>query len=190
MVGAVVPIVEPLVRSEAIRLDGNQQSNLANWIAISTIMAEFTDVRTAGIPKDDRVFLMNERRPPDNWTILIGRYSGTAWSPIRYRHHGLDVAASKSFDIAKSNADVSDRQQVSTSVLGGLTIHVMSSTSKGLVSAFRNSLPTEMACIHPFVAEINWQLQPNIDDTRLLDIADSFRDAVIHITRNKLWYTP
>jgi hypothetical protein len=81
--------VEPLVRNQAVHLHQQGQRDLATWIALTCIMAEFTGEGTAAIPPEDRQFIRSNEEPPPHWIIYVGRYGGTTWATrgLRYRHH-------------------------------------------------------------------------------------------------------
>lgn len=111
-----------LIKNEKIYLTSDIQRTLAAWIAMSFIMAEYTDPKTVAITKAEREFLKKNLLPPSNWKIWIGRYSGDAWKDIRYRHHGISVTSAP-FDLKRK---ISVNTQTSTQTIGALFIHAFS----------------------------------------------------------------
>src|SRR5439155_24763123 len=82
------PFAERMIQGLPVCLNRQNQTDVAAWITLASIMAEFTDPRTQAIPPADRKLIMANRSPPPSWTVAIGRYCGEGWDPIAYRHWG------------------------------------------------------------------------------------------------------
>ena len=161
-VSAAKPLAEPLIKDMRVDLDEKAQRSLATWIAISTVMAEFTDPHTQAIPYEDRISLYKTSLPPSNWSISIGRYSGVEWSPMRYYHvGGLMAEASIPRPNAIYNATPKNFQ-LTTYVIRSLLIQVFSSTDDSNVDFFREwRVPNGMTPIWPrFRKVIRWPRNP------------------------------
>lgn len=106
-----------LMLGKHITLTSNDQKALINWITLTTIMAEYTDLKHQAITTSERELFYNTKEPLPHWRIWIGRYKGTEWIQ-RYRHQGIAVYSS----------DNIPNTQSSTFVFDELFIHVASTT--------------------------------------------------------------
>jgi hypothetical protein len=184
------PFVERLIADQPLQLDENAQRALAAWIAISTIMAEFTDPKTQAISAEDRAALMKTGLPPMSWRILIGRYSGKDWSPIRYRHvggisHYVDnIDAVNPDSVPRPHtipAGTPNNIQVTTNVIRSLLIHVFSSPDPKMVDFFRDyRVPAGMVPLWPIWRPvINWPCSPIFDDARTSLMFESWLSPIV-----------
>lgn len=179
------PPAEKIVRGEHIVLSARDQINVATWITISSIMAEFTDVKTQAIPASERIRLKSLKAPLDNWTISVGRYEGKGWSPMRYRHHGTEFIRTRESPPRQSTIASSKRgyMQVSNIVLGNAFFHVFSSTDADLVFHFRTfwNWPGKLIRIWPNSGRaIDWLTLPLLADADLEVIGDSYFMGQVH----------
>lgn len=163
------PLLPALVKGADITLGPDAQKRLASWLTLVAMMAEFTDPKTVTIPQADRIYLMGHKKPPDNWTILIGRYEGKSWAPSRYSHRALGIVPAPAVQNVRS---IPFNTQVTTQVLGKLFIHICSSevfklNSLGFVPVLHP--------VWPVGPEIRWPTQEVIDDAR----AQYFADALV-----------
>jgi hypothetical protein len=160
------PFVESLILDQPIELDRQAQTSLAAWIAIATIMAEFTDSRTAAIPPGDRKILKATEQPPATWTIFAGRYRGEKFgSGSHYRH------AASGFQYAGSSQP--DKFQFTTYALETFLVHAFSSTNSRLAAAMREAFsPDKMIRIWPTADKvISWPASPVIEDDHIDDLS-------------------
>ena len=70
------------------KLTAAQQSTMAGWISLITVLAEHIDKSKASltIPERDVRYLKEHRVPPPEWTVCLTSVEGTRWT-ARYRHH-------------------------------------------------------------------------------------------------------
>jgi hypothetical protein len=167
------PFVEAMVLDQSSQLDIEAQTQLAAWIAITSIMAELTDRKTAGIGSGDREFVMKTLSPPDNWTICLGRYAGKDYAPARYRHYGLLFLPAP-----EPKPVVGDPQwklQFTTYTLCALVIHAFSSTDIDVALRLRDRFtPPGMIRIWPAPDDIiSWPASRVLGDGELTAIAES-----------------
>ncbi|WP_439611479.1 hypothetical protein [Reyranella sp.] len=172
------PIVERLLRNEGSSLAPSECDSLSAWCAISCVMAEFTDERTAAIPSADRAFLLANEKPPPEWTICLGRHDiGARWGNYRYRHHGLK-ALPPGRSIPDGAGDVvgaaHNQAQISTFALGAIAFQVFTSTSPELVARYRALIPARMFQIFPASINLQWPPSDALDDDALDRVADWF----------------
>ena len=115
-------ILTNLMLGKRITLTSEDQESLINWITLTTIMAEYTDLKHQAITTIERELFYDTKKSLSNWRIWIGRYKGTEWIQ-RYRHQG--IAAYSSDNIPSTPIP---NTQSSTFVFGELFIHVVSTT--------------------------------------------------------------
>ncbi|MDP1699577.1 MAG: hypothetical protein Q8L53_01270 [Aestuariivirga sp.] len=70
---------KPLVEGRPIVLNEIQQRQLASWIALSAISANWIGKDRTKITQSDRDYMVAKGVPPPHWSIFIGRWDG----PIR-----------------------------------------------------------------------------------------------------------
>jgi hypothetical protein len=119
------PVILALMRGESVTLDGPAQARLAAWLALVTIMIEFTHPPTVAIPAEDRDRLMRDRKPGSKWRIWIARYGGTNWHDHACRHMGMRLATSPDQAVYSRQCNT----QTTTLVIGQLCAHIYSSSA-------------------------------------------------------------
>jgi hypothetical protein len=85
------PALRPLTKGAPAFLNRDSQSDVATWIAMKTMVAEYFDPTKIAIPLSERQFLRDNRRAPDaNWRIWIGNYERTKWgAQLVHGSHGI-----------------------------------------------------------------------------------------------------
>lgn len=58
------------------------QKKLASWAAKTTMVASRSRPRPNEITQEERTFLMENGKPPDNWFVWIGTYQGVEWRDL------------------------------------------------------------------------------------------------------------
>jgi hypothetical protein len=177
IVNLAKPFAKHMILDEPVELDREAQKYVAAWIAIITIMAEFTDAPTAGIPAADRTVLFETKQPPSSWVIFVAPFVGAEWSPAGYRHHGMRLkkrAKEPQAGAAMKLAD--DTLQATTCTLGALLFHVFSSTDEGVRHIFHQVTAEGKLCrLWPISSDvIHWPDGPILGDAVADFIADSF----------------
>jgi hypothetical protein len=82
---AVKPIILPMIRGDACRLDTEAQALLARWITMKAIVTEYSQDNQKLTPTVDRVAFTNEYIIPPYFSIRLGR-NGSSWPTLFYRH--------------------------------------------------------------------------------------------------------
>lgn len=77
-------------------LDQVAQTILAAWVAMTVMVAEYTDAEDVAIPQEDRDFLHRLRLPPPHWRIWIGRHQ-LQFHPL-YAHNAMTLVAEKEIE--------------------------------------------------------------------------------------------
>ena len=140
----------PMIQNQPCEIPVAAQRDLAAWIAMAAIMAEFTDEMSAAIPESDRKIMQSTESPPPTWTICVGRYAGARYGPVKYRHYGFHVVVSLTPGPIRLAGAHRDYVHVTTYVLGGLVVHAFSSTNAGVAAEFRRDhAPGNMVRIWP-----------------------------------------
>lgn len=67
---------KPIVRGRPIELNEIQQRQLASWIALSAISADWLGKGRFKISQDDRDYMFAHGVPPPHWSIFIGTWEG------------------------------------------------------------------------------------------------------------------
>lgn len=154
------PLVEQMILGKAFELNRREQTELAAWIGITTIMQEFANRHGAhAISPEDRAVLMTTEAPPLSWSIWTARYSDKWWAPMGHYH--LPMSFSKRPTDNESNPP-SGELQLTTFTLGELLVHVFTSTRAEMIETYRTyiggaSNPVKLPQLWPIVGDtLNW----------------------------------
>jgi hypothetical protein len=79
------PTVLRLLSGEAAVIYPTQQRELAAWIALCCITAEYIPGNDQVVPAAQRRYIFRHHRPPEEWSIFIGHFSGGRFDPF-YKH--------------------------------------------------------------------------------------------------------
>lgn len=163
--------VEELVRGRTCSLDRSNQTDLAAWAATSTIMAEFTDEKTAAIAPADRQVLMSTKAPPAEWSIFLGRYNGV--QPFQYSHRNVNTGKS-TYWLSMKDIPPTGKIQFTTYTLGALLVHTFSSTDVDVALKLREQFsPVSLNRIWPIKTDpMPWPSSPELEDDLVNRIAD------------------
>lgn len=124
------PILVPLIENGHISLRKRDQTILAEWITMFTMVAEFKlrSEELVSISAEERHQFKNTQRPLKNWKIWIGKTETDNWKG-KYVHTTLAVS-SDGVDIAITSDGVPvPNTQTTTFLVGKLYVHVVSSSS-------------------------------------------------------------
>lgn len=128
--------VERMILGERIQLDRGEQTDLAGWIGITTVIQEYANRQGARrIPPEDRTVLMNTEAPPHTWSIWVARYMGEWWSPMGHYHIPM------SYSKRPTDDDPTPRTgelQITTFTLRELLVHVFTATEVEMIDAYRS----------------------------------------------------
>lgn len=163
------PHVERMIKGTSFHLDRAEQTEVAAWIGITTVIQEFANRRGARkIPQEDRTFLMNTVAPPPSWSIWIANYSGEWWAPMHHYH--CPASYSKPPTDGEPNPS-SGELQLTTFTLGKLLVHVFTSTQSEMVEVYRSYIGSASK------ADKLPQLWPIAGETLNWPPSSSFRDS-------------
>jgi len=133
----VKPILIPLFSGQPARLGREEQSQIAAWITLKTMVCEFDRLGEAVSHHAQRKRLMVRHLPPaENLTIWIGHYKRSKWVPLWICHPFLILSKER---MAKRSTDLATffNSQAVTYVFSELFVHVIQSPDKKIVADFR-----------------------------------------------------
>lgn len=81
------PILMPLIQGLPHSISTFDLKVLATWIAKTVMVAEYIHPGHIAIPDLERLHLMANLAPPDNWMIWIADYRGLKWRSLALSHH-------------------------------------------------------------------------------------------------------
>ncbi len=168
VVGRAKRHVERMILGQAFQIDRKEQTDLAAWIGITTIIQEFANRQGARrIPHEDRTVLMNTEAPPLSWSIWVARYTGKWWAPMGHYHIPISYSKPRTGD---EPSTLSGELQLTTFTLGELLVHVFTSTQAEIIEAYRSYIGRASN------SEKLQQLWPIIEDTLHWPPSSLFRD--------------
>jgi len=130
------PHAKRMILGETFQLNREEQTDLAAWIGITTVIQEFANrLGARRIPPEDRTVLINTEAPPLSWSIWIAGYAGKSWAPMR--HHHIPMVYSKPPSDEEPNPP-SGALQLTTFTLRELLVHVFTSTQAERIEAYRS----------------------------------------------------
>ena len=172
------PILISLIFGEQFTLDFDSQLIIASWAVMTSIMGEFTDIKTAAIPHAHRKIFMETNRPPVGWKIWVGRYRGEQWKQ-RYRHHGFALLPRNQVGKVKPEMNT----QSSTFVMGELLIYATSSTILDI--NIEGDISRKLIPIWPLKeTNINFILNGVLDGILTDDDANRISDYILFSIKN------
>jgi hypothetical protein len=167
-------VLTGLMLEQTVSLSPDEQIKLSSWIALMTILWEFTYIPTAAIPYQERAYFKLNKVPPSNWAIWIGKYHGTDWVQ-HYRHHGYGYAAQNGSNVTRSKALF----QTSAFVVGKLFIYVLSAHSPLFTNQLSMFSHPSLVRIWPQIDNaINWPSLTPITHAEAQSISDFAQTAV------------
>lgn len=173
------PLLESLMVGGTIVLDVAAQTTLAAWMALLSVLGEFSHPDTAAIPSSDREHLWKEEVPTDRWLIFIGRYAGTEWYPARYRHVGSMLAHSISAPVRPWKLDPPCNTQTTAQVLEKLVVIAFSSSFLSSEEMRRHFRYPHLRRIWPPSPEgIDWTTAPELSDEYVMGVSDALHRFV------------
>jgi hypothetical protein len=176
------PFATTMIRGYETILNEQSQTELAAWIALSTIMAEYTvPSHRMAITGDERKYVMDNLAPPTAWTIRIGKYKGRAWRPIVHYHCAWGMQDDSPGPSADRIARI-QKCQVTTYSLNFLIIQVFSvdDGDMSFIERFRAfPVPLAMVQIWPLQSQIvKWPHFGAVGDAELRGLSVGFRDSL------------
>jgi hypothetical protein len=122
------PALISLFKGEPCTLDQTTQRLVATWCAMATMTGEYLskDQKRITIPQSDRTWLMEQRAPPPDWCIWIGRYERQN-NPTQWVKASFPVLNTDQLPETISDDDRSPTLQTTAFTVGQLFVLSMSS---------------------------------------------------------------
>jgi len=161
------PILVPLLRGQQITLSEPRQRQLATWVAMTVICAEYLQPASVSIPVTARRLLFTSRTPPDNMRIWLGNFDRQNWK-ADWAHNSLRISQDEGRYPWTVNPDGTPRPntQTTTYVAGKLYVHAFTCPFPEILNSTKLTGPVDRALVqiwpirHSFIA---WQL-PELTD--------------------------
>lgn len=142
---AAKPYLLPMVLGKRIPLFTRQQSVIAAWATMFTMVVEhrLRDNRLVATSQSERTCFMESRLAPKTWKVWIGRFERGSWNPI-VTHSVAEVASDTSDSVRAPAAGiaVTPNTHATTFVVGKLMFHVFGSSFRRVVAS--QELPPEL----------------------------------------------
>jgi hypothetical protein len=177
-----------LFASKSLKINQKEQLAVCAWIATKTSVAEYIHKNAIGVSQGERNYIKRRHMPPPDWDIWIGRYTGTAYRPAFWKHHGFElrwhsvelVDASRKLNFIETDEC---NAQSSTFVIGDLVIHVISCRGRRVGLQFPVQIDKKLLKIWPlpkdkflylFPQSLRWPPEETITDEETRFIASAF----------------
>lgn len=116
------PVVGPLIRGDWHEIDRKKTAIISAWAAMTVMNIDYSFYDPPGVSDSERRFLMENRRPPGNWRIYMGRRTGE--QSVGILHSSVYVGPK---DKSSGTLDTNLRNsQITTVVLGQYVFHALS----------------------------------------------------------------
>jgi hypothetical protein len=126
---AAKPILERMLRRERFILNEHNQTTLARWITVKTVVGEYAEEGLAVTPETDRHRIRIEGKIPDYYSIYLGHYAEdkeNAWMRT-----SMTIAASKDGPSPSLNGLYGNTQSVAF-LCGSVFLYVLAIRADGL----------------------------------------------------------
>lgn len=167
------PAAEALIREQEFVITPDAQERLSLWIALATIMGEYTHEGSRSISDEERKSLFVSGKLSKYWRILIGRHDATDWLPHRYRHFGGMLGLADSKTRVRLSGPIGT-MQVSTYTLGPLAIRAFTCEQPDLLDYHDATAPHQLVQIWPTTEAILWPVEEVIISAEMSQLADDF----------------
>ena len=156
---ATKPILTPLLHHQQITLSEQRQRQLATWVAMTVICAEYLQPASVSIPVTARRWLFTNRTAPDNMRIWIGNFDRQNWR-ADWAHNSLRISQNEGRYPWTVNPDGTPRPntQTTTYVAGKLYVHVFTCPFPEILNSATLTGPVDRALVqiwpirHSFIA--------------------------------------
>jgi hypothetical protein len=187
------PHLLPLILGQSTTLTAEAQTLMTAWIAMFTIIAEHFDLDRVTSTSAQRRYLMNLKRPPDNWRIYIANHRRGAWKG-QLIHFAVPVASGdRPVEIMGNGLPRPNTQSMSFTV-GQLYVHVRSSVldifAKGHLRLKRDDLLGRSDLFEQIWpirnANIAWPPASTLTDAGAIEVANSFQSISDRVAEQML----
>lgn len=173
IVSRAKPPLEQMVLGNVVVLNRANQRDISAWIALTSIMAQYTDDSTRTISETERKHVWINEEPSPLWVISIGKCDFESSDPVLYRHRSGRFLRKVGINI---NSTKEQNFCVSTHCVGQLILQAFCTSSSILYMQFlRGFVPRNMRTIWPSSTDdLGWPLAPVIAVAEIQAIANRF----------------
>lgn len=174
------PFLVPMLRGEPTSSHRKAQTQIATWITMTVMVAEFLNRDQVAVSSEERQWFFKNARPPRHWRIWIGQHRGKTSS--LWTHNAMSLTEEKPETIATDTIHESNTQ-TSTILLGEhLIIHIMSSLiARRIIRLWKlpPSIAPLMSQIWPIRnPRVTWPPGSALTDADIQLLADQFYKRV------------
>jgi hypothetical protein len=164
-------ILMPLLQGLPHSISTFDQQYLATWIAKTVMVAEYAFPNNIAISDRERLHMLANLAPPDNWVIWIADYRGFKWRNLAIYHHMGRLLPPKPSE--PSDSPPPDTHFTSIGI-GHLFIQVVGSTT-GREFGFEDDSTTQFRRIWPLTGiALSWPPADMLTDLEADYVARSF----------------
>lgn len=155
-------------------IDKTLQRNLAEWIALKTMVAEQSDGKTQVTPTSDLKRFYDTRHIPDYYRIYIGKHN--LKSITEYMRHSCTISLDLKGPTQGLNG-LSRNTQSFALIFGSVLIYLVACREKDISIHQRLKL-NELKVIFPYKKVVDWNTVKALRPHRVTDIAHSLPDLI------------
>jgi hypothetical protein len=170
--------IASLMLSTQFVLSRDEQEKLAAWATLMVMVNEFTDIKTKSIIYSERHFFKENKRPPEGWTIWIGRNKASEWHQ-RMRHASFFLGKYLLAEGPPAITDTKPNSQSTSLAVGGLFLFIISTSNLEYYDFVSSYNHDSLIKIWPVSQEsIDLSALPIILNDEALRISDSLSSEV------------
>jgi len=164
---AAKPLLKPLVTGHPVALGRDNQRIIATWIALKTMVSEFSDRENVVSTQAERTYLMQHHAPPDNWKIWIGRHASPYWTDQFCRGSLRCAFFSKDgTPFSPDDSGLPNNTQAVTLGFGRMLAVIYSSTIVGINFNIPNEAKPYLVRIWPYERGLFWPPLVTLSDNQ------------------------
>jgi len=134
---AVKPILTALILGNSIKINKEEQLNLARWIVIKSMVLEQTRKNKHVVTTSEHHWIKNKLEPPIQWLVWIDQHDGDQWR--RRWNYQYYTSVSEPTASVPSFANT----QTTTIGIGKFLFHAFSSSNDSLVKTYGSIIGTD-----------------------------------------------
>ena len=163
---AAKPIMIPMMRGDAVRLDADSKEKLTHWIALKTMVADANVTGDTVLTGAERSAFMSDRVLPSSFSAYVGRTSGKLWS-TRFHRHAATLGLSSDAQIPLSG------KNTQTIIFGANELFVVAFLDAAKVGLQLDAkIQTKVPLLHPDRGEVlSWPPAESLLDIEAAQVA-------------------
>ena len=168
---AARPYLTTMIGGSAVTLTPAHQRAVATWIALKTVIGEYSHAQSKAISAADCHWLKHEGEPPARWLISLACCDGTDWR-AQYAHEGMTVPPADGSPPELVDGSPVRNIQSTTIGLGRLIVQASSSATARIRIDSQHDLNWGLVQIWPpSSADVYWPGAVTLDDSAVNTLA-------------------